>query len=405
MAGVRRSTAFGSMEVRGRRWRASFPNPRYGTHPDEPRRIQRSFNLKGEGHAWLAAQKTAIDRDVWQSPREEELAHIEAARLAEIHGKTFAEYAERWFDLKDHKPSTRTAYMKNYRNHLAPYWGEMPLRSITTPLVIEWVAEHLCPNRDGAREKCHDLFRAILNDAVLDGLIDSNPCNKRTNQLAQRKTGKSARHEAHAIKAEEVFAVVGAMPEHERLFTLLMGVAGLRLGEARELRRHDLDLSTGTLRVSRGVSGDGKARAINTPKTAKSRRTVILAPQIVEAFQEHLNRQGKRPANALLFPSSTGEDRFINESTYRAHLATACEKVGIPRISAHDLRHTAVTLALQAEGISAADVRDMVGHTTSHMTQRYAHTYDTQQQRIAEHVTAAILNGSTLNVTPLRQAQ
>lgn len=405
MAGIRRSTAFGSMEARGKRWRASFPNPRYGLHPDEPHRIQRSFNLKTEGHAWLAAQKTAIDKGEWRSPREVEVARLETERLAAIQGKTFAEYAERWFAQKGHKPSTATAYRKYYENHLKPYWGATPLRSITTPLVMEWVAEHLSPTKDGARRKAYELFRAILNDAVLDELIDTLPCNKRTNQLAHRKTGESSRHEAHAIKAEELFAVVQLLPEHERLFTLFMGVAGLRIGEARELRRHDLDLDTGLIYVSRGVTGEGRKRVVSTPKTAKSRRPIPLAPQLVEAFKEHLEAQGKRPQNALVFPSSTGADWYINESTYRGHLKKACETLGIPRITAHDLRHTAASLALQVEGINAKDVQDLLGHTTSHMTMHYAHTFDTQQQRIANGVAAAVLNAPALNVTPLRKAQ
>lgn len=398
-------SGFGNIRKRLNLWETSFINPRFGEHPDEKRRIYKSFTRKTDGQAWLAQQRVAIETGIWRSPREEEAARIEAVRRAQIEGKTFAEYAERWFAQKGHKPSTATAYRKYYENHLKPHWGDTPLRSISTPLVMEWVAEHLSPGKDGARRKAYELFRSILNDALLDELIESLPCNKRTNQLAQRKTGESARHEAHAISAEELFAVIGHLPEHERLFTLFMGVAGLRLGEARELRRHDLDLENGLVYVSRGVTGEGRKRAVSTPKTAKSRRPIPLAPQIVEAFKEHLETQGKRPQNALVFPSSTGDDWYINESTYRGHLKKACAAAGIPRITAHDLRHTAASLALQVEGVTVKDVMDLLGHTTSHMTMHYAHTYDTQQQRIADGVAAAVLNAPPLNVTPLRKAQ
>lgn len=405
MAGVRRSTAFGSMEARGKRWRASFPNPRFGLHPEEPKRVQRSFNLKTEGHTWLAGQKVAIDRDEWLSPREEELARIEAARLAVVREKTFADYAEDWFKFKEHKPSTARAYGMYYRNHLEPYWGTVPIRSITTELVTEWVKVHLSPGKDGARRKAYELFRSIMNDALLDEVIVVLPCNKRTNQLANRKMGQSARHKATALKPEHLQALVNAMPDHEKLFTLIMGIGGLRIGEARELRRHDLDLAAGTITIERAVSGDGKDRAVETPKTEKGQRTIHLAPAMIDLFHKHLEAQGKRPANALVFPSSIGADRYINESTYRTHLKKACESIGIPRISAHDLRHTAVTLAMQLDGISTRDVQDMVGHTTAHMTNHYAHTFDTQQQRIANGVTAAVFNAPALNVTPLRKAQ
>ncbi|MCZ7598461.1 MAG: site-specific integrase [Gammaproteobacteria bacterium] len=52
--------------------------------------------------------------------------------------------------------------------------------------------------------------------------------------------------------------------------------------------------------------------------------------------------------------------------------ATACRRAGITDFRVHDLRHTCVAWLVTA-GIPLAEVRDLLGHSTVKMTERYAH--------------------------------
>jgi integrase len=51
---------------------------------------------------------------------------------------------------------------------------------------------------------------------------------------------------------------------------------------------------------------------------------------------------------------------------------SACQGAGIRDFRIHDLRHTCAAWLVSA-GVSLPEVRDLLGHTTVKMTERYAH--------------------------------
>ena len=51
---------------------------------------------------------------------------------------------------------------------------------------------------------------------------------------------------------------------------------------------------------------------------------------------------------------------------------TACQRVGIEDFCIHDLRHTCASLAVSA-GVSLEALRDLLGHSSVTVTERYAH--------------------------------
>lgn len=51
---------------------------------------------------------------------------------------------------------------------------------------------------------------------------------------------------------------------------------------------------------------------------------------------------------------------------------TACRRGGIKDFRIHDMRHTCAAWLVTA-GVPLAEVRDLLGHSTVKMTERYAH--------------------------------
>ncbi|MDO6460897.1 site-specific integrase [Granulosicoccaceae sp. 1_MG-2023] len=56
----------------------------------------------------------------------------------------------------------------------------------------------------------------------------------------------------------------------------------------------------------------------------------------------------------------------------RRSFATACRRAGIEDFHIHDLRHTCAAWLVTA-GVPLTEVRDLLGHSSIKMTERYAH--------------------------------
>ncbi|MBF0186303.1 MAG: tyrosine-type recombinase/integrase [Magnetococcales bacterium] len=69
-----------------------------------------------------------------------------------------------------------------------------------------------------------------------------------------------------------------------------------------------------------------------------------------------------------LFAHASG-DRL---KSVKRSFKTACRKVGIDDFRVHDLRHTCASWLIM-EGVLLTTVRDLLGHATVKMTEKYAH--------------------------------
>ena len=96
------------------------------------------------------------------------------------------------------------------------------------------------------------------------------------------------------------------MPDRLRLMVLLAAWCGLRFGELAELRRADVDLAHGVLRVRRGVVRAGGQPIAGTPKSEAGIRDVAIPPHLMPMVHDHLIGHAGRGRDALLFPAAIG---------------------------------------------------------------------------------------------------
>lgn len=142
---------------------------------------------------------------------------------------------------------------------------------------------------------------------------------------------------------------------------MLLGTAGLRIGEALGLRWSDIDLEEGRL-VRRALQRQrGRGLVFVEPKTARSRRLVYLSEVAVEALRE----QRARSNGGLVFVNRNGEPQESGSVTDA--LKVALDRAGLPRIRVHDLRHTTATVLLEA-GAHPKLVQELLGHSTVALT-------------------------------------
>jgi integrase len=199
--------------------------------------------------------------------------------------------------------------------------------------------------------------------------------------VALARPPRKAHVEVVALTVEEARALLAAAAGNrlEVLFTLALKT-GMRRGELLALRWEDVDLDKGVLQVRGTLRRTRAGLRIGTPKTAASRRRVVLSPSSVAALRRHLARQveerraagGLWQDHGLVFPNTLGrpmEPRCLLSDVYRPLL----ERAGLPPITFHALRHTAATLLL-AEGEHPKVVQELLGHAQVSITlDRYSH--------------------------------
>ena len=230
------------------------------------RNAPQTFHTRAAADAWLTGQRAAMDAGSWRDP----------ASGAE----TFAAYAARWLAERGLKPRTEHDYRRILDRLLLPEFGAMPLKDISPARVRSWYSR-LNPATPVMRSHAYGLLRAILSTAVADDLIAANPCRIRGAGQVEDGQGRSGPPRWPSWKPSP-----GPCRTGYRLMVLLAAWCGLRFGELAELRRADIDLAHGSIRVRRGVVRDRAARWITgTPKSpaGQAQRGDPAAPDAARA--------------------------------------------------------------------------------------------------------------------------
>lgn len=244
--GKRQRRKFGRIrQFNSGRWQASY------TGPDGRVYIApKTFNAKIDAEAWLTDRRREIDRQLW-SP---------ASGQEDRPGAPFGEYAEGWLKQRGIKDRTRAHYRKLLDNHILATFADTDLRDITPAAVRRWYAT-TAVGTPTMRAHSYSLLRAIMQTALADDLIDSNPC---------RISGASTARRVHKIRPatlDELETITKAMPDPYQAFVLMAAWLAMRYGELTELRRKDIDLHGEVARVRRAVVRVGEGFKVTTPKS------------------------------------------------------------------------------------------------------------------------------------------
>lgn len=218
--------------------------------PDGVRRFApNTFERKGDAQAWLSTIEADLLRGDWHDP---------------LAGKIeLGTYGEKWIAERKIGPRTRELYESLFRNHVRPFIGRRDVGELSTQLVRRWRTDLL----DGGRSaittaKAYRLLRAIMNTAVDDGLIRRNPC-----RIKGADQEQSAERPIATVR--QVFKLAELVPARFEVLVLAAAFTGLRWGELIALRRCDVDLEAGSVRVPRRLAELDSGRLdVGPPKSA-----------------------------------------------------------------------------------------------------------------------------------------
>lgn len=375
-----------------------------------------TFATREAAKAWLMTERADRVRGTWRDPRQGRTSLAEYARdwldsrtnLAASTRALYARHLDRWLlpkigpvelgalDLAQLTPavvrrwhsavaeaareSAQSRGHKRAEGHPARVWARSrglevaDTGRISPQLLAEWTTagspEVARPGHDGRTQaaQAYRLLRVICNSAVDDGILETSPC--------RIKGAGTVRHaERSTASPEEVQQLAAHMPARYRTAVLVAAWSGLRQGELFALRRRDVDLTEGSLRVERSRAG--------LTKTKGSVRTVYLPRFVRDSLARHLDKFTDRHPDALVF--ATENSSAPSPANLSSMFARARTRIGRPELTWHDLRHTSATLAYQAGG-NVRDVMKRLGHTTNRAAMLYAHAADDSDRLLADRL-------------------
>lgn len=250
-----------------------------------------------------------------------------------------------WLDGKRHLSRSGQGVAQAAAARVRERWGGTMVDQVFTHEVQAWVSA-LTVNRDGrtvpasrdTAAKALGALRGVLGIAIEKGLLEANPCTGVRLRRAQRR-------DARFLTVPEVRKLANAAKPHEGMVWLL-ATTGVRVGECCALNVGDVDAGRGRLRVRKSKSG--VARDVPIPPSTLARLDL------------------DRPKGEPLFTSARGT-RVERTNWRNRTFIPAAEKIGMPDLHVHDLRHTAASLMIKS-GATPKDVQRALGHASAAMT-------------------------------------
>lgn len=277
------------------------------------------------------------------------------------------------------KPSSLLALKVGWRVHVEPRWRDVRVADMNRTIIQDWVAE-LGKNRSATTVKrAYGVLSSILDDAVEDRRVIANPAKGVKTKRKEMRGRVYLNHRQVDRLAREAGDSSGVV--------LVLAYTGIRWGEMIALRVRDVDTSRRRFSIERNAVEVGTQIYVGSPKNHERRSVPYI--QMLDPVIE-IACAGK-PPDSLLFPGPDGDfrRRTRTDGSSSGWFAGAVRRAGIPRVTPHDLRHTAASLAISS-GANAKAVQRMLGHKSAAMTlDVYADLFEDDLDAVADAMNEA----------------
>ena len=325
--------------------------------------------------------------------------------------KALQDSMQNWLQVFKYPSVEQTTYDRcecSAKNQIYPLLGDKPVGDITAAdiknLLNYWMNKgYAYTTVKKAYVVLNEYFRYLYREE----LIPKNPMAnvemmKKSNFLsAQDKEDLPecetvtifTPEEIEKFKAEAFSAFEDGKRKYQQAAAyILMLNTGLRTGELLGLLNADIDLEKKTLIVRQGVKEvsrrngteftSGREIKVGKPKSATSKRTVPLNRTAIKMIED-LRREAYFGENTPLVADGNGG--YTKPVNLRKRFYRILKAAGIEQKGLHSLRHTFATNLVngqkQADGtikaLSPRQVADLLGHSTSQITELYYVKKDT----------------------------
>lgn len=322
----------------------------------------------------------------------------------------------------------REDYENMLDKHVIPFLGNKILSRIT-PFDIDEIVEDMEAHnyRPKTVRYMFTSVNSVFSYAYRKSVIEQNPCDRvdlprvtRNAEIHPFTMDQSKRFLQHLKEGYTVYSAPGKRkkvndksrlvdirgyeyhkeyPLQEQAFLYAATLEGLRRGELLALTWEDIDFKRCRIDINKAVSKTSDGQIIKDPKTPTSNRVICVTPQVI-AMLRSLKAQERKKALSIgtLWTGGRGENfdknfvftrkdssdmlsvdtpghwfrKAVNHYNEQIQHDESLddrekEKLMLPSIRLHDLRHTYATIMI-ANGADIATVSKHLGHASLSVT-------------------------------------
>lgn len=303
--------------------------------------------------------------------------------------KTLAAWADEWLaGARNLSTGGRDTYRRDLDRHILPALGKVPVGKLAPSDLDRYLTEAGLV-RTLAPSTVHRHYRTLhrmLEVARQRGLIARNPA-----EFVQPPVVPKVQRPV--LDPLQVDALADQIADRYRAWVYVMCYGGLRWSEAVGLRRTRVDGPR--LQVVEQLVHRGRGVWERCEPKAGSKRAVTLPAFAGAELAAHLDEFSLPGPDGLVFPTRNGTP--VQSPSFTASVfKRALRKAALPDMRIHDLRHTAVSLAIAA-GANVKVGQARAGHASSRLhLDLYGHAYAGADEAVAvklDDLRAAALRG------------
>jgi integrase len=278
---------------------------------------------------------------------------------------TFRELAAEWLTkypaVHALRPGTLAIYECFTREHLLPFFGALPITTITPERIEDFIEAKRAPGgsrrfegkglADNSLRSGLQVLRLILTRALRQKLVSSNAMD-----LVEFR-GAPRIEPVEPFSVTELRNILAAAPAVEHDLAALLEVwarTGMRAGEAMALQPQDVDLEAGAVLVRRTWT-PGR---LGPTKTGRERRVSFGHPivedtlewrpraEIIDAMATRIRRLKRASLDPRGFLFTQPDGRPWSASSLNLAWRRVLAKAGVRYRPAEQLRHTLASLLL-----------------------------------------------------------
>ncbi|MET3320542.1 UNVERIFIED_ORG: integrase [Peribacillus simplex] len=303
---------------------------------------------------------------------------------------TYERYMEEWFQERKNtlQKTTFEIHSIYYRNVIKPKLGQLKVQQIA-PIQIQKFINELVNNTSYSANTIHLIFRIVsasLKKAKVLKLIKHNPTDGIT-------LPKIKKREMNIWSLKQVNQFISESININRLTRCYIGFlisifTGMRQGEILGLRWKDIDFETQIIFVRQTLTQNAEIKA--GAKNEASVRSIHIPNKLVDelrtyrkqVLQEKLLHGLSYHDNDLVICTRDGKPMIPRN--FRKEFYNLTQKIGLPKIRFHDLRHTHATILIQ-QNVNVKLISERLGHSDIETTlNTYSHVLPDMQKSVSD---------------------